>query len=165
MRGATKLSKIIYDLEGVRGRHIKVYEDKVVIIVKAGIGSFLTGNVSDGEKTIYYSDCIGVQYKKSGFQLGYIQIETASGIMNNKVNNMFNENSFTWDKTKQSNEKMEKVAEYIKGRVDAFKSGKNNVTQSKVSSADELIKFKELLDSGVINQEEFDAKKKQILGI
>ena len=34
-----------------------------------------------------------------------------------------------------------------------------------VSSADELKKFKELLDSGVITQEEFDAKKKQLLGL
>ncbi len=34
-----------------------------------------------------------------------------------------------------------------------------------VSSADELKKYKELLDSGVINQEEFDAKKKQLLGL
>ncbi|MCI5905492.1 MAG: SHOCT domain-containing protein [Oscillospiraceae bacterium] len=33
------------------------------------------------------------------------------------------------------------------------------------SSADELKKFKDLLDSGVITQEEFDAKKKQILGL
>ncbi len=36
---------------------------------------------------------------------------------------------------------------------------------SNVSSADELKKFKELLDSGVITQEEFDAKKKQLLGL
>ena len=34
-----------------------------------------------------------------------------------------------------------------------------------VSSADELKKFKELLDMGVISQEEFDAKKKQLLGL
>jgi len=33
------------------------------------------------------------------------------------------------------------------------------------SSADELNKFKGLLDSGVITQEEFNAKKKQLLGI
>ncbi|MBR3928642.1 MAG: SHOCT domain-containing protein [Clostridia bacterium] len=34
-----------------------------------------------------------------------------------------------------------------------------------VSSADELKKFKDLLDSGVITQEEFDTKKKQLLGL
>lgn len=34
-----------------------------------------------------------------------------------------------------------------------------------VSSADELRKFKYLLDAGIITQEEFDAKKKQLLGL
>lgn len=34
-----------------------------------------------------------------------------------------------------------------------------------LSNADELKKYKNLLDSGVITQEEFDAKKKQILGL
>lgn len=33
------------------------------------------------------------------------------------------------------------------------------------SNADELKKYKELLDSGIISQEEFDAKKKQLLGL
>ncbi len=33
------------------------------------------------------------------------------------------------------------------------------------SNADELKKFKDLLDSGIITQEEFDGKKKQLLGL
>jgi hypothetical protein len=33
------------------------------------------------------------------------------------------------------------------------------------SNADELKKYKDLLDMGVITQEEFDAKKKQLLGL
>ena len=33
------------------------------------------------------------------------------------------------------------------------------------SSADEILKYKNLLDSGIITQEEFDAKKKQLLGL
>lgn len=40
----------------------------------------------------------------------------------------------------------------------------NNVAQQ-LSAADELKKFKELLDSGIITQEEFDTKKKQLLGL
>lgn len=35
----------------------------------------------------------------------------------------------------------------------------------KVSETESLIRYKELLDSGVINKEEFEAKKKQILGL
>lgn len=34
-----------------------------------------------------------------------------------------------------------------------------------INNADELRKFKELLDSGIISQEEFEAKKKQLLGL
>lgn len=44
------------------------------------------------------------------------------------------------------------------------KSAKDSVVINQ-SNADELKKFKELLDSGVITQEEFDAKKKQLLGL
>ena len=33
------------------------------------------------------------------------------------------------------------------------------------SNADELGKYKDLLDKGIITQEEFDAKKKQLLGL
>lgn len=37
--------------------------------------------------------------------------------------------------------------------------------EAPISNADELWKYKELLDSGVITQEEFEAKKKQLLGL
>lgn len=36
---------------------------------------------------------------------------------------------------------------------------------NETSSVEDLKKYKELLDAGVISQEEFDAKKKQILGV
>ncbi|WP_035797357.1 SHOCT domain-containing protein [Butyrivibrio sp. MB2005] len=39
------------------------------------------------------------------------------------------------------------------------------VNQTTVSGADEIKKYKELLDNGVITQEEFEAKKKQLLDL
>ena len=33
------------------------------------------------------------------------------------------------------------------------------------SNAEELMKFKQLLDAGAITQEEYDAKKQQLLGL
>ena len=42
---------------------------------------------------------------------------------------------------------------------------KANNPQPTTSPADELKKYKELLDMGIITQEEFDAKKKQLLGL
>ena len=38
-------------------------------------------------------------------------------------------------------------------------------TAAPTSTADELKKFKDLLDAGIITQEEFDEKKKQLLGL
>ena len=157
-----KDKEVVYKIEGVRGRNIRVYKDKAVIIVKVGFGSFLTGNATDGEKTIYYKDVISVQFKKSGVAIGYLQLETASATMNNKHNNFFNENSFTFDTTKVSNEQMEEVANYVKKRVEAYKNIET-VQVNNFSMADEIKKYKELLDMGAITQEEFDVKKKELL--
>lgn len=49
--------------------------------------------------------------------------------------------------------------------IDKKKSAQIKSTGSDASHADALKKYKELLDSGVISQEEFDAKKKQLLGL
>ena len=40
-----------------------------------------------------------------------------------------------------------------------------NQASSSVASSDEILNYKKLLDDGVITQEEFEAKKKQILGL
>ncbi|MBP3329318.1 MAG: SHOCT domain-containing protein [Clostridia bacterium] len=40
-----------------------------------------------------------------------------------------------------------------------------NIISAYDNSADTLAKYKDLLDSGAITQEEFDAKKKQLLGL
>ncbi|MFY0521466.1 SHOCT domain-containing protein [Lysinibacillus sp. UGB7] len=40
-----------------------------------------------------------------------------------------------------------------------------SVDQNQISAADEILKFKQLLDQGILTQEEFNVKKKQLLGI
>lgn len=61
--------------------------------------------------------------------------------------------------------KIREIIEFLNGQ-NAFKERRKQSTQRPiVSEANELIKFKKLLDDGVITQEEFDAKKKQILGL
>ena len=60
------MAKFIYEFEGVRGRNLKLYDTKVVVTTNVTVGSFITGNVTDGEKTIFLSDIVGVQFKRSG---------------------------------------------------------------------------------------------------
>lgn len=157
---------LVYTIDGVRGRHIDIYTDKVVITTAVTFGSIITHNATDGEKTIYYTDCIGVQFKQSKYTIGYLQLETAASSGNNKGNNFFEENTFTFDTSVISNERMVEVSNYVKARVDAAKKGvaapaptNNNNT----SIADELLKLKQLLDMGVLSQEEFDDQKNKLL--
>ena len=61
--------------------------------------------------------------------------------------------------------------EWAKNMSSAVESMINACPQESVeerpetSAADEIRKFKALLDDGIITQEEFDVKKKQLLGI
>ena len=52
----------------------------------------------------------------------------------------------------------------IVGTITCFAACTYNDTVDE-SAADELLKWKKLLDSGVITREEFDLKKKQLLGL
>lgn len=49
--------------------------------------------------------------------------------------------------------------------ADEAAAARNNAAKPATSAADELAKYKQLLDTGVITQEEFDVKKKQLLGL
>lgn len=56
------------------------------------------------------------------------------------------------------------IVEITEQEHEAKANETNDGTQT-FSATDELKKFKELLDIGIITQEEFDAKKKQLLGL
>ncbi len=65
-------------------------------------------------------------------------------------------------------EKITSAVTTIDDIVKKYKNAGNAATVQVVqqaSTADELKKFKELLDMGIISQEEFAAKKKQLLGL
>lgn len=110
----------VFHIEGARGRSLDVFPHKVVITVRITAGSVLSGNATDGEKTIYLGDCIGLQYKRSGMTMGYVQFETAAPTMNNTASNLFNENTFTFDSGVRE-EDMDLVVEYIKGQLETIK--------------------------------------------
>jgi hypothetical protein len=111
----------VYHIDGARGRSIEIFPYKCVISVGTTLGSVITRNATDGEKTIYYGDCIGFQHKYPGITIGYLQFETASSTGNNLTNNFFNENTFTYEKHNISNEEIDIIVNYIKERFDVIK--------------------------------------------
>lgn len=124
-RESAFMSQLLYQLEGVRGRSILIYDRKCVISTKVSVGSLLTGNVTDGEKTIFYKDIVGVQFKRSGNLIGYLQFETGSVQMNNQNSNMFSENTFTFEHNKNgiTNETMEAIYHQVCDLIEQIKYG------------------------------------------
>lgn len=145
-----------YILDGFGGKRIEVYEDKV-ILVNGGV-----------EKTILMHNIVAVEFKPcSGLSDGSLLIRTANDVIGNS--------SAELDKTffgmqpgvtfrKKGNEMASRINEYLNQKIAECSKQSTTIVQQ-TSAADELKKFKELLDSGIITQEEFDAKKKQLLGL
>ena len=60
-----------------------------------------------------------------------------------------------------------KISSLLVARQDIKKKNttEQTIISTPLSNAEELKKYKDLLDAGIITQEEFDAKKKQLLGL
>lgn len=119
------MARYICTLNGSRGRTIHIYDKKCVIETAVTIGSVMTHNATDGIKTIFYKDCTGIQFKRSGIVLGYLQFETPSMQMNNQNSNLFSENTFTfeWELGEQTNGIMENVYDFVCDCVESIKYG------------------------------------------
>ncbi len=152
----------VYSLHGARGKHMYIYEDHCCIKSSASFTTLLVGNATDGAKDIYYSDVVGIQCKAPSITLGYIQLETPSLMMNNGNSNFFNENTFTYNETDLSQEKANEIIAFLKKKISEYKQNRN-MPNTCVSNADEILKYKQLLDLGAITQEEFEKKKQELL--
>ena len=104
--------------------------------------------------------------KKAGIlTVGYIQFSVLGGVESRRGLNeaVDDENTVTFDSPQT------KTAEAIKNKIYELQNqakGNNGVIQNivnQVSGADEILKYKQLLDAGVLTQEEFDRKKQEIL--
>ena len=135
------MSQLICKLSGVRGREIAVYDNKCVITTNVSVGSLLTNNALDGEKTIFYIDVVGVQFKASGIAVGYLQMETPSMQMNNQSSNMFSENTFTFEDGKNgvTNSLMRILRDYIVSRIEGYKYG--TIAELPQEAPKELLSF------------------------
>lgn len=162
--------------EGVRycivnsfGKILDVYDNKVVFTSTKSTSTVVSGlifgdSLTQGEKTIYYKDAIGVQFKPATITDGYIQVETAVGGMTSAKSQYGGENSIQFGG--KVNDEAETVTNFIKQKIEEIKNtpvGGTVIQQS--TAADEVMKLKQLLDMGVISQEEFDKKKNELLGL
>lgn len=138
---------------------VVVTPKKVILKYKKVIGA------AKGEKEIRLKSITGIQVKKpGGITNGYIQF-SFSGSSDQKGRSVFDavKDENTIMITKKQYDDFVKCKELIEQYIDALEDGGSN--SSNVSVADELKKLAELKDAGILTEDEFTSKKKQLLGI
>ncbi|MFQ6092918.1 MAG: SHOCT domain-containing protein, partial [bacterium] len=151
----SQTEKVLMEAKGVSGQ-IEVLEDKVRIKRK-GLTGFLTHGLK-GDKEILIAHISSIQFKKAGIMTnGYIQFaylggqEAKGGLFeatkdeNTVMFNTFQQKSF------------EAIKQTIEQRMAASKTGAKATL-----NLDELEKLASLRDRGIITEEEFNTKKRQL---
>lgn len=159
----------------VKGRNgiVSAYEDRVEISRKSAVG-FLTQGIK-GDRIIHYRDMTSIETKRPSFIAnGYMQFiinpelsikQKVSIISGTTPESMKDPNAviFTAMKKKTLSE-FDELKDYVLSRLNFYHDDSNNYVPDS-NNFDDLTKLKQLLDDGIITQDDFDAKKKQILGI
>ena len=174
------IEKAALEVELRKKESLELFEESMVIGPNGDTwGKFMAASGTTSVD-IYYSDIrsvivqqqnvVGALFSRNisdiGKTLPYIRIlikgtESYSNGDFSPVNDPYTV-TFTADKLGQ--------AENFKIQIDNLvskhrQSANSNSVINQISSADELEKFSNLLQKGIITQEEFDLKKKQILGL
>ena len=147
------------------GKQIELYEEKLVIGPNETTYGQLGALSGIAKVDVFYSDIRSI-IVQSGYSSPYIRIliKGTENFSNGKFDAFYDPYSviFSADILWQ--------AENFKLQIDNLvskhrQSADRNSVINHISSADELEKFANLLQKGIITQEEFDLKKKQILGL
>ena len=130
------------------------------VVIKRGVKGFLLGGgMLRGEKSIPFSSIVAVQLKKAGIVAGYIQLtlmggsEAKGGLWQSATD----ENTINFQAFGKNNELFAEAKELVEEKIHEIRSGGHK------SEADDLEKYAKLRDKGVLTEEEFQAKKKQLL--
>jgi hypothetical protein len=140
---------------------VLVLTDTGVVIKRGAKGFLLGGGMLRGDKSIPYSSIVAVQFKKAGLMAGYLQLTLTGGseAKDGLFQSAMDENSINFHASGNKNELFEEAKQLIEQKIHMAKGGPQK------SEADDLEKYAQLRDKGIITEEEFKAKKKQIFGI
>ena len=183
MRAFIFMNQKIDEIKGVKrtykyyvwahtGTSMEVYEDHVVIDLMPNKGYVYNSmrGCGNGGKRINFSDITSIQYREpTDMLMGFLQF-TYPGSVECKggYDAILNDENSIPVSMKDS-ELVKEIVSFIEKKREELKKEEKTVNvvvpSASGSVADELKKFKELLDMGIITQEEFDAKKKQLLGL
>lgn len=164
--------KIILQVKGNNGR-LLIFDDSVYFERKSILGNldsvFFDAKTGYGhEKLIYFDMINSVEWNNATMlRNGYISLGVEGEIKNMSAMKGALKDANSLIFFPKSNEDAKKCVDYINKKIQERYNQTTptfQYTTSSLSAADEIRKFKQLLDDGIITQEEFDQKKKQLLG-
>lgn len=151
------MSSTKFELKGI-GKKMFVYEDKVTFKAKGLLGFLELG----GQKTLPISKITSIQLHTGNIlSRGFIELSILGGLENS--GGLFS--SRNSENTIYFKNKHRKQAEAITEYLERIILNKDKASNIQSSAADEITKFKKLLDQGIITEDEFLKKKNELLGI
>lgn len=138
--------------------------DDYIIITRGGFFKFQ--NFFDDDANVVkipVENITVINYKKSGIKDGFMEIIYPGYFPRPGQPKHGQENVITFRGKKHNND-FEAFKEIVEKRMREIKSGSNSPKDNS-SPADELVKYSRLHKDGILTDEEFAAKKAQILGI
>ncbi|WP_101844912.1 DUF4429 domain-containing protein [Halobacillus sp. Marseille-P3879] len=145
------------------GKFFVTVENGYLRWTRKGMQNFFVQG-SKGEKNIPIREISAIQLKEPKVTTGYIQFaysgasESKGGVMDA----VKDENTITF--TKKELNQAKELKQLIESLQNEYYSSQRQIS-GQSSDADELRKYKELLDDGIITAEEFNSKKKDLLGL
>lgn len=115
---------------------------------------------STGDKNIRISSLSGVQLKKPGLRTGYIQfIFSGSTDTSGLLDAVEDDNTILFHKKEYA------TALELRDHIEQIISSEGSALQTtSATTADELMKLKQLLDDGALTKREYDTQKQRLLG-
>ena len=161
-----RLAGILCSAQGRNGQ-VHLFEDRV-LITRQGFWSAITYGYR-GDKEVLISEIISIGWKEPGFTAGYIHFEYIGGqapvrtgvFADDSIVN--NENAVLFDKEHQRD--FEEFRKLLEEKRAELRKPQQVVATAAASPMEELKKLAELKEMGIVTEEEFEAKKKQLLGL
>ena len=160
-----RLSSTICNARGKNGQ-VHLFEDRVLITRQGFVSAIFYG--FRGEKEILISEITSIGWKEPGLMPGYIHFEYVGGqapvrtglFADDSIGD--NENAVLFTEDHQID--FEEFRKLLEEKRTELRKPQQVVATAVASPMEELKKLAELKESGVVTEEEFEAKKNQLLG-
>lgn len=150
-----------YRRVGTQFKYMEAREDRVIIV---NTDVKIIGNNNVSEVSVFYRDITSVVYKPDRLlACGYLEIKCAGNTYDPEryINGKIVDPYCIHFAGSKINTEAKEFKKFLEGKISEEKNKRSTGT----NPADEILKYKQLLDAGAISKAEYDAKKKQLLNL